>query len=175
MLFWVGKDAKIRAYWNHSFDMSFSYLGPIPCAFSSWVSSGCTWVFGCGCRWEWPQWLLARWRALCLSSEFPQGSPSGDFNVMAWWMQHPFFTDVAGNIFFINNFHNDYLQPSTFTWNSFQSFSSELVRTCPFKIILFEDPEAKPLIFYIPWTKAEWQAVVKVFPKISKNLHRFAE
>ena len=31
-----------------------------------------------------------------------------------------------------------------------------------------EDPKAKPLISYIPWTKAELQAIVK-------DSHRFAE
>ena len=31
-------------------------------------------------------------------------------------------------------------------------FSSELVRTCPFKI---KNPEANPLISYTPWTKNE--------------------
>ena len=43
-------------------------------------------------------------------------------------------------------------------------FSSELVRTCPCKMKPYEDPEAKPLISYIPWTKAELQAIVKDFP-----------
>ena len=44
-------------------------------------------------------------------------------------------------------------------------FFSKLIRACPFKIKLSEDLEAKPLIFYIPQTEAELQAIVKEFPK----------
>ena len=54
-------------------------------------------------------------------------------------------------------------------------FSSELVRICSFKIKPSEDPEAKPLIAYTPWTKAELQAIVKDFPKVTEVSHRFAE
>ena len=52
---------------------------------------------------------------------------------------------------------------------------SEPIRTCPFKIKPSEDPEAKPLIFYIPWTKSALQAIVKDFPKITEAPHRLAE
>ena len=38
------------------------------------------------------------------------------------------------------------LKPSAF-------FSSELVKTCPFKIKPSEDLEAKPFISYTPWTE----------------------
>ena len=34
--------------------------------------------------------------------EFPQGSHQGGCNVMAWWLQHPLFINMAGNIFFID-------------------------------------------------------------------------
>ena len=40
-------------------------------------------------------------------------------------------------------------------------FSSELVRTCPYKMKPSEDPEVKSLISYIPWNKAELQVVVR--------------
>ena len=39
----------------------------------------------------------------------------------------------------------------------------------------FEDPEAKSLISYIPWTKAELWGIVKDFPKVNKHPHTFAE
>ena len=47
--------------------------------------------------------------------------------------------------------------------------------TCPFKTRPPEDPEAKLLISYILWTKAELQAIVKDFPKVTEVSHRFAE
>ena len=53
-------------------------------------------------------------------------------------------------------------------------FSSELVRICPFEIKPSEDLEVKPLTC-TPWTKPEMRAVVKDFPKITKDPHRFAE
>ena len=96
MLCYVWEDARVWAHWNHSFDMHLSYLGPVSCVFSSWVSSGCT--FGDGCS----GWLLdglGSGQPICLHPEFPQGSLSGGgCNVMAWWLQHPLFTDMAGNI-----------------------------------------------------------------------------
>ena len=42
VLFYVWKDAKVWAHWNHSFDMHLSSLGNVSCAFSSCVPSGCT-------------------------------------------------------------------------------------------------------------------------------------
>ena len=53
--------------------------------------------------------------------------------------------------------------------------SSELIRIYPFKTKPDENPEAKPLIAYIPWTNAEPWAIVKDFPKVTKHYHRFAE
>ena len=52
-------------------------------------------------------------------------------------------------------------------------FSSELVRSCPFKIKPSKVPEAKPLISYNLWTKAELRAIVKDFPKVMEVPHRF--
>ena len=53
--------------------------------------------------------------------------------------------------------------------------SSEPIRICPFKIKPLEDPKAKPLISYVPLTKAEPQATVKDFPKVTEDSHRFPE
>ena len=44
-----------RAHWNLSFDMHPSYLGPVSCVFTSWVSSSCTLGSGCSLmtgRWQ---------------------------------------------------------------------------------------------------------------------------
>ena len=41
MLFYIWEEARVLAHWNHSFDMHLSYLGPVSCAFSAWVPSGC--------------------------------------------------------------------------------------------------------------------------------------
>ena len=67
-------------------------ISTVSCAFSSWVSSGYT-VWG-GCN----SWLLDG-GVSCFYPEVPQGSSLGHCNVMAWWLQHPLFTDMAGNIF----------------------------------------------------------------------------
>ena len=44
------------------------------------------------------QWLRAWLQAACLHYEFPRGSPS-EVAIVAWWLRHPLFTDMAGNIF----------------------------------------------------------------------------
>ena len=46
-------------------------------------------------------------------------------------------------------------KPYLFSQTLPMCFSSELVRTCLFKIKISEDSEAKPSISYTPWTKAE--------------------
>lgn len=51
----------------------------------------------------------------------------------------------------------------------------EPIKTCPFKSRPSVDPNAKPLISYVTWTKAELQATVKDFPKVSEDPHRFAK
>ena len=48
-------------------------------------------------------------------------------------------------------------------------FPLKVVRTCTFKIKLSEVPEAKPLVSYLPLTKAELGAIVKDFPKVTKD------
>lgn len=53
--------------------------------------------------------------------------------------------------------------------------SSEIVRTCHFKFKPSENPEGKPLISCILWTKGKWWAIVKDFPKVNKDLHKFAK
>ena len=63
---------KIWAHWNHSFDMYLSYLG---------ASLLCFLILS----------LLRVHR--CRAHHW------GGYNVMAWWRQHPLFTDMAGNIF----------------------------------------------------------------------------
>ena len=50
-------------------------------------------------------------------------------------------------------------------------FSSALVRTCLFKMKSSEDPEAKPLISYTTWAKAEMQAIVKDLPEETEDLN----
>ena len=54
-------------------------------------------------------------------------------------------------------------------------FSSEHLRTCPFKIKLSEDPETKLLILHIPRTNVTLQAIVKYFPQITKDHHILTE
>ena len=54
-------------------------------------------------------------------------------------------------------------------------FSSDLIRTCPFKTKPSEDTEAKHLISYIPWTNAELQAIVKDFPEVTEDPQKFSE
>ena len=45
--------------------------------------------------------------------------------------------------------------PHTNSLTKLLLFSSETIRICPFNIKPSEDPKAKPLISYTPWTKAE--------------------
>ena len=46
-LFYVQDDARFWALWNHPFAVHLSCLGPVSCAFSPQVSSGCTAKGGC--------------------------------------------------------------------------------------------------------------------------------
>ena len=86
VLFCIWEDARVRAYWNHSFDMHLSYLVSISYVFSPWIYWGCT----------------IRWDGDCFSSrhyfhpQFPQGSLS-----IQGSRQHPLPTDMA--ICFIHN------------------------------------------------------------------------
>ena len=57
---------------KYSFDVHLSYLGPVSCAFSSHMSSGCT----TGGSFRHPVSMLSSLRAPC----------RGGSNVMAWWL-----------------------------------------------------------------------------------------
>ena len=67
MLFYIWKDARVWAHWNHSSDSHLSFPGPVFCVFTSWVPSEC--IVGA--------WVVA-------------------VNLVSWWLQHPLFTDMAG-------------------------------------------------------------------------------
>lgn len=54
-------------------------------------------------------------------------------------------------------------------------FSSEPIRTCPFKMKSSADQKAKLLISYVLWTKTELQAIVEVFPNVTEDLYKFVE
>ena len=54
------------------------------------------------------------------------------------------------------------------------SLSLNLSEPNPFKIKPSKDLTAK-LVSYVPWTKAELQATVKNFPKVTEDPHRFVE
>lgn len=55
------------------------------------------------------------------------------------------------------------------------TFCPEPIKTCPFKIRSCANPNAKPLISYVAWAKVELEAIVKDFPKVTEDPHRFAE
>ena len=59
--FFVWEDTRVWAHWNHFFDMHHSYLGPVSCIFTSWVSSGLT--IGSGCS-----LMAARWQVFSFLS-----------------------------------------------------------------------------------------------------------
>ena len=91
VLFCVYEGTEICPHWTHSFDIPISYLGLVSCSFPSWVPSG--YNSGVGCSGS----GLGTGQPICLHPDFSQGSPSGQ-TVVAWWLQHPLFTDMAGNI-----------------------------------------------------------------------------
>ena len=64
VLFYIWEDARVWAHWNHSFDVHLSYLGPVSCVCTSWVSSEL--IVGSGCS-----LMAARWQAF-----FPSRIPS---------------------------------------------------------------------------------------------------
>ena len=75
------------------FMCSLSHLGPVSCVFLPWISSGCP-------AGEWLQLLMAWWWASRFHPQVPSGLTfRGGCSVMAWWLWHPLFTDMAGNIF----------------------------------------------------------------------------
>ena len=76
---------------KYSFDVHLSYLGPVSCAFSSRMSSGCTTGGSCS------SWLLDVRHPVSMLSSL-RAPYRGCSNGMAWWLQHPLFTDRAGGI-----------------------------------------------------------------------------
>ena len=95
VLFYAWEEARVWAHWNHSFDRHLSSLGPISHVVTSWVSSGLPVGNGCSL-------MAARWQVF-----FPSWVSSGVASSMSgsgcncWWLWHPLFTDVAGNIPFL--------------------------------------------------------------------------
>ena len=93
----VWKNPRVWSHWYH-----LSYVGPVSCASSSRVSSGCLVGEG-GCvavlsaGWAW-QWAVLFASTLSL----PQGSLRDHSlqgcNAMASWKQRPLFTDRAGSV-----------------------------------------------------------------------------
>ena len=77
--------------------MHLSYLGPVSCVFTSWVSSGLTVGSGCSL-------MAARWQVFSsfLSSLRAHQLAGGGCN--RWWLWHPLFTDMAGSIPFLDIF-----------------------------------------------------------------------
>lgn len=71
--------------------------------------------------------------------------------------------------------HQFSLQTPPFSETPPSPFLPEITWICRFKIKPSEDPEAKLLITYIPWTKAELWAIVKDLPKVTEDLDRLAE
>ena len=72
--------------------MHLSCLGPVCCAFSSCVSSGCT-----------VGWLQTNPILVSILSSL-RGHHLSSWSVMTWWLQHPLFTDTAGNILVLSNY-----------------------------------------------------------------------
>ena len=93
-LFSIPKDTKVWAHWNHSFEYAPQILGPVSCAFSFWVSSGCTFVGK----------ELHQLRAGQLAAHLPPSWVSSWLTFQSgysgWGWQHPLFTDMAGSIFY---------------------------------------------------------------------------
>ena len=63
--FCVRVDAGVWAYWNLSFNIHVSYLGPISCVFPSWVSSGL--IVGSSCS-----LMTARWQVFFSFLNYPR-------------------------------------------------------------------------------------------------------
>ena len=93
-LFSVWEDAKVWAHWNHSFDMHLTYLGRILDfhLLSFLRTQGKEGLQSDDC------WMAG----ILFIPEFPQGSWLKDCH--GWWLWHPLFTDLAGNIPFLRGF-----------------------------------------------------------------------
>ena len=88
VLSYVWEEARVWAHWYHSFHMHLSYVRPVSCPFSSWVSSGIT--IGSGCC----SWLLDSGHPVSILSSL-RAHHQSSWNVMAWGLQYPLFTNVA--------------------------------------------------------------------------------
>ena len=69
--------------------------GASSCVFPSWVSSGLTFRNGCS--------LMAdRWQVFLFPPWVPSGLTGVKSGCNCWWLWHPLFTDMAGNILFLS-------------------------------------------------------------------------
>ena len=93
--FFVSEDARIWGLCYHSFrrNMRCSYLGPVPCVFTSGVCSGLTVGSGCSL-------MAATWQVI-FPSWAPQGSPAHYEAQQLLVTVTSLFTDMAGNISFL--------------------------------------------------------------------------
>ena len=91
------EDARVWTHWNHSFDMHFSYLGPVFCVFTSWVPSELTMESGCRLR-------ASRWWVFF---SFLRSLRVHQLTILVTAIAgnwHLLFTDLAGNIPFLTGF-----------------------------------------------------------------------
>ena len=92
---WYARDARLWVHWNHCFDMHLSYLGPVSCIFTSWVSSGLTTGSGCSL-------MAARWQVFFSDLSFLRAHQLTLEGCNRWWLWRHLFIDMTGNIPFIN-------------------------------------------------------------------------
>ena len=84
-----------ESHWNHSFDKYLSSLGRVSCVFTSWVSSGSPWGVAA-------VWRLLDGRYSLFPSWVPSGLTSSPLEgCNCWWLWHPLFADMAGNVLFL--------------------------------------------------------------------------
>ena len=76
-------------------DMHLSYLGPVSCVFTSWLSSGLT--IGSGCS-----LMAAKMAGILFPPECPQGSQAHVEGLPSLMTVMSLFTDVTGNIPFLS-------------------------------------------------------------------------
>ena len=94
MLFYVWEDTRVQAHWNHSFGMQLSFLGPVSCVSTSWVSSGLSVGSGCSLMAARGQIVLPFWDFSGLTS-----SPLWRLQLLTTVTS--LFTDMTGNIPFL--------------------------------------------------------------------------
>ena len=127
--------------------MYLSYLGPVSCAISSWVSWGCT-VGG------WMQLLMAWWQAILFLSWVASGLTIGE--AVMWWLD-------GCNIFCLLIWQATFFHSHTFTqtpellkWNK---------RKIPF--LFWWGYRAISILLYCQW---EWKLVQPLKKTISLSL-----